>query len=401
MDMLTGDRTRIQLITKLSALSLALLVSACGGGSSSGGVAGQNTAVVSTKAADFSGSDIQLIDLGSDYTAMSGVAPSDQSDTTVARYGEFFYRLGRNNIDTLTKYSFESPSTPIYEHSTLNNPEDASSNPYTVVFVNDQKAYVIQYAENEVLIINPSAQTQGEFIIGGIDLSDYADADASGAAEAADAVIVDDKLFVVMQRLVGFSPAEEDVNAYIAVFDTNTDQEIDTDPNDDPSNRKGIELDTRNPGKLVYHSDAGLFLQATGDAFYSFAGRDPGYTGGITRIDTDDYSTELVVDDGDADDHPYGFVYDLAIVDSENGYFVGYQSYQNTNLYHFNPTTGAATAIESYSGLDITNLVVGPQDNLWIGIGDAAQPRIELFDGQSTVESIGLIQNPGAILFAE
>lgn len=402
MDMQTGDKTK--LITKISAVSLAVLLSACGGGSSGGGngpVAGQSTTVVSTKAADFSGSDIQLVEMQDGYSALPGVAPSDQSDTTVARNGEFFYRLGRNNIDTLSKYSFESPSTPIYEYSTLNDPEDPSSNPYAVVFASEQKAYVIQYAENEILIVNPSAQTEGEFIIGGIDLSAYADADASGAAEAADAVIVDNKLFVVMQRLVGFSPAEEGVNAYLAVFDIDTDEEIDTNLNDDASNLKGIELSTRNPNKLVYRDGVGLFLQSTGDAFYSFAGREPGYTGGVTQIDTDTYSTTLVVDDGDADSHPYGFVYDLAVIDSENGYFVGYQSYQNTNLYHFNPSTGEATAVEDYSGLDITNLAVGPEDNLWIGIGDAAQPRIELFDGQATTETIGLIQNPGAILFAE
>jgi hypothetical protein len=40
--------------------------------------------------------------------------------------------------------------------------------------------------------------------------------------------------------------------------------------------------------------------------------------------------------------------------------------------------------------------------NLWIGISDSAQPRIELIDGAKTlVETIGLNQNPGEIAFPE
>lgn len=392
----------------LGSAALALLLSACGGGSSGGNngpVAGENTVVVSTKAADFSGSNIQLIDLENDFTTTSGIVGdgADQSDTTVARFGEFFYRLGRNNIDNLTQYSFEAPSTPIYQHSTLNDPEDPSGNPSSVVFANDEKAYVIQYGENEIVIVNPNAQTQDEFIIGGIDLSAYADADASGVAEAADGVIVDGKLFVVMQRLVGFSPAEEGVSAYVAVFDTGTDQEIDTNPNDDPSNLKGIELSTRNPNKFVYQQNAGLLLQSTGDAFYGFNGREPGYTGGITKIDTDSYAETVVVDDGGE----YGFIFNLAVINDNEGYFIAGESFVDGNytsdasLYRFNPSSGEASAVTQYSDLNVTEITAGPQGNLWIGIGDEAQPRIELFDGDNTVETIGLQQNPGAILFAE
>ncbi|WP_417765786.1 hypothetical protein [Spongiibacter tropicus] len=397
---------KTSLINPLSIVALSLAVSACGGGSSGGGksqpVAGENTVVVSTVAFDYSGSNIQLIEFeNDDYTVMPGVVGegADQSDTTAVRYGEHFYRLGRYNIDNLTKYNFDAPSTPIYNYSTLNDPEDASGNPYTVAFASEEKAYVIQYGENEVLIINPSAQTEDEFIIGGLDLSAYEDAD--GAAEASDGVIVDGKLFVVMQRLVNFSPAEEGVSSYIAVFDINTGAEIDTNPNDDSGNLKGIELTTRNPNKFVYREDVGLFLQSTGDAFYSYAGRDPGYTGGITKIDTNDYSVSMIVDDGDADSHPYGFMYNLAVVDAQNAYFVGYESYQNYNLYHFDPSTGGVEAVAAYSGLDISELAVGPQGNLWIGISDVSQPRIELFDGEDTLGTIGLLQNPGAILFAK
>jgi len=389
----------------LSAAAIAATLSACGGGSGSrpaASVAGSNTAVVSTKAADFSGADIQLVTLDVDYTVSSGTAPKDQSDYGIARFGEHFYHIGRFGIDTVAKYNFNSPSTPIYEYSTLQSPEDPTGNPSAMAFVSEQKAYITQYGNNKVLIVNPSAQTEAEFITGELDLSAYADSDANGASEANSAVIVDGKLFIVMQRLVSYSPAEPNVDAYIAVFDVNTDQEIDTDLNDAPENRKGIKLNTRNPGKFFYRSDIGLFLQSTGDAFYSFRGRQPGYTGGISKVNTDDYSVELIVDDGDADNHPYGFIYNLAIVDATNGYFVGYQSYQNYNLYHFNPSTGEVNAVSAYTSLDISVLNSDVLGNLWIGISDSAQPRIELIDGAKTlVETIGLNQNPGEIAFPE
>lgn len=393
-------------LTYIGGAALAVLLTACGGGSSSGGnsdpVAGENTVVVSTVTANFDGSDIQLIDLDEGFSAMPGIAPSDQSDTRALRFGEHFYRLGRFNIDTLTKYSFDNPSVALYEHSTLNDPEDPTGNPYTVVFASEEKAYVIQFGSAEILIVNPSAQAQSEFITGSIDLSDYADADASGSPEASDGIIIDGKLFVVMARLVGFSPAEEGVNAYIAVFDTATDEEIDTNPDDDPANRKGIELETRNTNKFAYHEDAGLYLQSTGDAFASDSnGRTPAYTGGITRIDTEDYTVTMVVDDGDTENHPYGFIYNVEILDEDTGYFTGYQSFGNYDLYQFNPSTGDVNAVDGYTGLDMSVLAAGPQGNLWIGIGDPAQPRIELFDGENTVETIGLLQNPGAILFSE
>lgn len=385
----------------LGAAVISATLSACGGSSGShpvSAVAGSNTAVVMTKAADFSGADIQLVTFDAGYTASTGSAPKDQSDYGIARFGENFYHIGRYGIDTVTKYNFNAPATPVYEYSTLKSPEDPTGNPSAMVFVSEQKAYITQYGNNKVLIVNPSAQTEAEFITGELDLSGYADSDTSGASEANSAVIVDGKLFVVMQRLVNFSPAEPNVDAYIAVFNINTDQEIDTDPSDPPENRKGIKLNTRNPGKFVYRSEIGLFLPSTGDAFYSFRGREPGYTGGISKIDTDDYSVELILDDGDADNHPYGFIYNLEVVDASNGYFVGYQSYQNYNLYHFNPATGVANAVSAYTSIDITVLNSDALGNLWIGISDSAQPRIELIDGaKALVETIGLNQNPGEI----
>lgn len=386
-------------------LVLSALLTACGSGSSNDNtpVAGENTVVVATVAADFTGSDIQLIELDAEFTVSSGVAGKDQSDFGAARFGEYFYHIGRYNIDQINKHGFVAPATPIYEYSTQTDPEATTPNTQNMAFVSNTKAYVTQYDSQELLIVNPSAQNESEFIVGSIDLSDYADADANGAPEASNAIIVDGKLFVVLQRLVNFSPAEEGVSAYVAVFDTATNDEIDTNPNDDPSARKGIELSTRNPGKLVYREGAGLYLQAIGDAYASsYNGRTPGYTGGVTKIDLDDYSLELVLDDGDNDSHPYGFISNLAIVDANNGYFVGYEGWQNTSLYHFNPANGEARPVSGYANIDIRALEADANGQLWIGISDAATPRIEILDSsEQLLNTINLTQNPSAILFPE
>lgn len=396
---------RKRLLMGLSSSIVVLSITACGGGNSSVNVvpvAGSNTVAINTVAADFSGSDVQLLSLDEDYTLSAGLVPSDQSDIGTARYNGSFYQVGRFNIDTVAKYNFAAPSTTVYEYSTLNSPEDPTGNPASMVFVSESKAYLTLKKSGKVLIVNPSAQTEAGFIIGELGLSAYADADANGSPEPSAAAIVDGKLFVVMQRLVSFSPAEEGVNAYIAVFDTNNDTEIDTNPNDDAANLKGIELSTRNPGKLDYRAGVGLFLQANGDSFWSFRGRDESlsYTGGITKINTDDYSIDLILDDGDGDNHPYGYIFNITVIDASNVYFVGYQSYQNYNLYHFNPASGQVRAIDAYTGLDISVLGTGPLGNLWMGISDSAQPRIEILDSdENVVQMIGLIQNPGNILF--
>lgn len=394
----------------VSASLVAAVLSACGGSSDSESIVeelvpGENIVVVKTVAADYSGSNIQIVDISDSYSTTAGLIPSDQSDYTIARFGQYFYHIGRYSIDTISQYDIEDATNALYEYSTLDDAEDATSNPYTLVFASDEKAYLIRYASDKVWIVNPNAETEADFKIGELDLSAYADSDENGVPEAADGIIVDGKLYIMMQRLQSFSPADEGVNAYVAVFDIDTDTEIDTNPNDAIENRKGIELDIRNPNKLVYQENVGLFVQASGDTFgEAYYGRAPGYTGGVSKIDTDNYSLTMIVDDGSdtEGDHPYGYIYNLAIVDADNAFFLGYEAYQTTTLYHFNPTTGAVSgAISDVTGLDVSTLAVGPEGNTWVGISDAADPRISLLDTTGTIlDTISLIENPTAIKFS-
>ena len=90
-----------------------------------------------------------------------------------------------------------------------------------------------------------------------------------------------------IDRINGWSPVVEGVDPYIAVFDVETDAEIDTNPSDDENNLKGMPIAVRNPLSLFYNSSVGLFVVGSGDpngaAFY---GRPLGYEGGILKVGT-------------------------------------------------------------------------------------------------------------------
>ena len=124
--------------------------------------------------------------------------------------------------DSVSAHSASDPSTVIFETSTNDGTDTASSNPHDLVFVDSQKGYLLRYGSPNVWIVNPSATSASEFKIGEIDLSAY---DADGVPEATRAVIVGDRMFVFMQRLELFAPTLPGV---VAVIDTTTDTEIDT-----------------------------------------------------------------------------------------------------------------------------------------------------------------------------
>jgi hypothetical protein len=394
------------IITKtLSSTLLTSALVACGGGSSGGDgnqsnehaatAYGINIALISTSAEEPDKADITLATLEEDgsYTLSVGGTPRNQPNYNIARHGEYFYQIGGRDIDKLSKYHFESPTTPIFEdYSLLENPEDTTGSHRLMVFASQNKAYIPIYANSKILVVNPSAQSEAELITGVLDLGAY-------GAHPSDVIIVDNKLYIALQHGPGWTEP-----AYIAIFDTTTDKEIDTNPNDDPNSLKGIYLDTSNPSKFVWKQGTGLFLQSRGiheaDAVSYLIGRNLSYTGGITQIDTENYDVTTIVDDGDLSDSPYGYISDLAIIDGSNGYFTGLNG-ETYNLFHFSPASGEVSAVTNYSDLKISALASDPLGNLWIGISDPSTPRIEILgSGQEHIKTLNLIQNPNRILFA-
>ena len=332
----------------------------------------------------------------------------DQSDYTVSAYGQHFYHIGRFQIDAINKYAFSSPTQKIWPSTHADGwsilGSDYDANAYDIVFVNEEKAYLIRYGSTKVWIINPSATDEAKFKLGELDLSAYDDGD--GVPEMAAATIVGDKLFVVMQRLHHWCPTED---AYVAVFDIHTDTEVNVDSANDPLGLKGIRLAVKNPSTIDYQKDIGLVVSGVG-AGTIFSCTPPNrYSGGIEAIHPGTYKTSLLLDDGDEANHPYDFISAAIVLDKNNGYFVSYADWGDTKLYHFNPSTKAVTGVVKGFGdgatLDIRLLKKAPDNTAWIGIAQplsvsGGSPKVKVLDTQQkTIVNFDLERDPEAIAF--
>jgi len=370
-------------------ISVVTLVACSSSSDSSFGL--NSKVVVATVAADFSSGAHSII--GRDDSG-SRVALNDLlatgSDITVAAHGSHFYRIERafsgNNI---TKFASSDPQTPIWQYSTNDPASAVASNPHDIIFVSETKAYVLRYGSDKAWIVNPSAETETDFKIGELDLSAYAGAD--GAPDMDGGVVVDGKLFITLQRLDSFAVTQ---NAYVAIFDTVTDTEIDANIAGD--NLKGIPLQTRNPTTILHEpiSDV-IFVQGSGSFF------PVEYTGGIERINLTDLTTTVILDDGDSVTHPYGLITKLAAVSDDILYFVGYESFTDNTLYRLDLSTAEITAsgIPSLTSGQISDLAVDVLGLLWVG--DAANATVRVIDTltDTEVDALSTNLNPGKIVF--
>ncbi len=350
-------------------------------------------AIVATVAADFSSGAHALISEADDggFSALNDLQPTG-SDITIAAFGKHFYRIERafagNNI---TKFASSDPQTPIWQFSTNDAGSAVSSNPHDMVFVSETKAYVLRYGDSKVWIVDPSATSEADFKIGELDLSAYAGAD--GTPDMDSAVIVDGKLFITLQRLDNFAVTQ---NAYLAIFDVQTDQEIDANIAGD--DLKGIPLQIRNPTTIVHEPVANvIYVQGAGSFFPTE------YTGGIEKIDPVDLTTTVILDDGDEVSHPYGQITELAAVSENVLYFVGYAGFTDNTLYKLDLATATITetAVSSLLHSQIAYLTVDDRGRLWVS--DSATATVHILDPStdSEIDAVSTSLNPDKIVFTD
>ncbi|MEN8247256.1 MAG: hypothetical protein ABFS43_20395 [Thermodesulfobacteriota bacterium] len=352
-------------------------------------------AVITTVAGDWSSgahSVVTVDPVGGPRNASNELDPSG-SDMTVAAYGRFFYRMERSMADNITKYDVEAASTPIWQFSS-----EADSNPHDLVFLSEEKAYLLRYGTDTAWIVNPSATTEAEFKIGELDLSAYVAGDADGNPEMHSGVIVDGKLYITLQR-IDFSGGWGNYvynAAYVAVFDTATDQEIDTGMGN--GGLLGIELPVINPGSIQYlAANQTIYVQGVGQ--YGVA-----YTGGIASIDPATYVSAMVLDDGDGS--LYGNISGMAIVAPDKGYFVGYAGWGDNTLYAFDPSmaTPVGTAVTGLENKSIAGMESGVYTDsngmLWVCNQTDAQVDVLNTTTDTIDESVSTVLNPSKVVFA-
>jgi hypothetical protein len=349
-------------------------------------------AAVATVASDFSSGAHALIETAAPFTAQTELSPT-VSDITLGCRDDAIYRVARFQQDSIARFPISAPATADWQYSTLDDPQDpTSSNPRALIFKDADTAYLLRYGKTTAWIVDPGATAAEDFKTGELDLSRYTTdlldgngepTDPDGLPEMQTGIIVDDKLFVVLQRLNqqdGFKP----LKAFVAVFDTETQEAIETGMHPDVP---GIELPIRNPSDIQYSAALDrVMIQGVGR--YGSGDRSPEYSGGIAAIDPDTYATTLRVDDGDAENHPVGQISGFQLVDRNTGYLIGYAGFMDTALYAFDPETGEIQrdtnrnpiSVAGIQGADIRDLAVDGQGRLWMSRGDGPEPGITILD---------------------
>lgn len=354
------------------------------------------TAIVVTAAADWSSgahSIVSVDPVGGPRTAQNNINPSG-SDLTVVAHDHYFYRMERSGANNITKYDVNAPDKPIWQFSTEG--DESNSNPYDLVFVDDEKAYLIRYGSETAWIVNPSADTEAAFKIGELDLSNYSDAD--GRPEMSAGIIVDKRLYITLQRIdISGGWGNYTYNTpYVAVFDTRTDAEIDI--QNCGCKLKGIAIENIfNLLTIQYVDDAGMiYVQGVGNWDYTNAEA----SGGIVKINPKTYEAELILSDAPA----YGAVSGMAIVSKTKGYFVGYAGWGDNSLYSFDPSCGCdVTAVDGFENISISGMQTGVYTDkngmLWICNQTTASVDILNTGTDMVDESVSTSLNPNKVVF--
>lgn len=354
--------------------------------------------------------DYSAVILQSDYGVGSNVAIADASDLseivenyyadTVTDYtlksdGEYYYHIGRSDAGTISKYETSAPSSDYYGGGyTLTPAEQTSgSNTHDIGFLPNDLAVLTRYGQSSAWLIDRAAQNDTDFKVGEIDLSAYVASDdtVSPAPEMDEVVIYGKKAFITMQRQ-GTTESAYGLprSAYVAVVDSDTQQEIDTGKGAD--GLKGIELNIANPiNTSVYGSD--LYVQGIN---YSAAYTGE-YSGGLVRIDMTTYEQTIIFQP----DNSTGSISDVAVIGGKV-FVIVYSGWQNNSLAIVN-NDGSLTVSDTYTGMYLTFIQEGPEGNLWLGRGadnnnSSALLKLSATD-LSLIDSVETTLDPSAVVF--
>lgn len=344
----------------------------------------QDSYAVQTVASDYSSSQVAIGNLIGDRSPIQGLLNQAESNFTLSTYKSYLYHIGKNKIDTISRYNSTKSIGKSEWTYDANQGDEGSANTYRLIQQSENNAYLIRYGNNSVLQVDPTATSTANFVKSRIDLSDYI-YPGSSFSRMSDAVISNNKLFVAMQRLDSSWGAQQ---AYIAVIDLTTNEEIDTNPQE--SGLKGIPLNATNTFSLVEHNGQ---LYAAGRGGYNSD------TGGLDVIDASTYAVTSLIDensfpslitfsdDDNNSNDSYYHVTDVAVVSDNKAYATlnieqGYQTLE-TKVVMINPTTQDLTVLsqpDAINDKEISDLNVDANDRLWIAIANADAPGILVID---------------------
>lgn len=371
-------------------LASTSMLLACGGDNNNDKKITEGSYVVQMVASDYSSSQVAIGNILDDRTATQGLLTKAESNFTISTYENYLYHIGKNKIDTIDRFDTNQGVINSDWTYSANQDNEGSANTYTLVQQNETNGYLVRYGSTFILQVDPSATSEENFVKSKIDLSAYT-YEGSEYPRMVDAVIVQDKLFVAMQRLdTTWTPQQ----AYISVIDIDTNEEIDTNPQLD--GLKGIPLNATNTFSLVEHNGQ---LYAAGRGDYNSD------TGGLDQIDASTYTVETLIDGtsfpelNSAEDTTYYHVTDTAIVSDTLAYALlniesGYTTLE-TKVVTINPNTGALTVLAEPAALtakEISDINIDDNDRLWLGIANADAPGILVMDTDTNTISGNFIE---------
>lgn len=384
----------------LPLIGLSVMLSACGADNNNQSVPlTEGAYAVQMVASDYSSSQVATGNILGDHTATQGLLVENSSGYTLSSYQNTLYHIGQYGIDTISRYdaaAVTALNTPIWNYST-NDSGDGSSNTYKLVQNADNNAYLIRYGSSVIWQIDPSASSEDSFIKGTIDLSAYnwSGENPNNVPNMVDAVVVNNVLYVVMQRLDSWWSVH---SAYVAAIDLDRNEEIDT--NTQTDGLKGFPLTINNPSTIIENNGT-LYISGRGD--YS---RD---TGGIDAIRLSDYSVDNIVngetfaDLNDTDNNIYYHVTDVAIttdgqlylsVNLESGYTTS-----KTLLFTLNPQNGVNRELAistltdgAYSTAKISEIEMDSNNRLWVAISNSDAPALLAIDTDTNSRNGDLVE---------
>ena len=360
-------------------------------------------AVVQTVAPDYSGSEVVTVDPATQQVT-KGYYIKDGSDYTVRSYQQDVYHIGRFNIDTVSKYNADALDTAVWTYTTQDTADSSSRNPYDIISVSDTKAYILRYGSSKVWIVNPQATSADDFKTGELNLEAYVpDDNTNDTPRPSSGTIVDGKLFIALQRL---SDSYAPNTAYVAVFDIETDEELETNANSDDT-VKGIPLTGLNPLNNSVVSKDGVVYVTTRN---SYSSTDLTLSR-VEAITASDYSLRTVLTAEDITDNTAAFIGSSVIVSETKGYFVAgevfYSPYRElSTVYTFNPTTGViADEVVAETGTEqISHINLDAANYLWMSISNPENPGLDIVDTETNTKELPRLTtelNPTAIAFIE
>jgi hypothetical protein len=355
---------------------------------------GSNPTTILNVAEFGDGSNIEFVE--NNTVTQSGLLPSTDTDIAISGRGEYFYRLGRQGIDTIQKYYRTAPEVGLYQtenglgYSTRDAGTDTSPNAKMIGFINDSIAILPRRETSNAWVVNLDAQTESEFKICELDLSAYETESITNEGTDEETVVTypphmelvnvtENYAAITMQRLDNYTAVN---SAYTAIFDLNTWQEVDTQP--DTNGLKGIELNLKNPQQSTL-TENDLYISSV---IWQ-------QSGGIEKIDLDTFTATIINEES-------GY---WSIESAENGniYAIGVDGWDYKGLFEIQGDT--RSVVGNTSEQTLTTLT-SRENVLWVGYKGTAEvnAKVEIYsaitnDLEGTVDS--LPRSPQGISFIE